>query len=73
MLCCKKHLYYKLNWNYWLEMASLAQQPDLLGIHIIGIVSAAPTKLRPPDLALGLPCPACREGSREMSDEPGWL
>lgn len=45
MLCCKNHLYYKFNWNYWLEMASLEQRPDLLGIHIIGFVSAAPTKL----------------------------
>lgn len=46
MLCCKKHLYYKLNWNYWLEMGGLAQRPDLLGIHINGIISAGPTMLR---------------------------
>lgn len=55
----KKHLYYKLNWNYWLELGSLAQITDLLGIHINGIISAAPTRLR----ALGLPC---REGSRDV-------
>lgn len=55
MLCCKKHLYYKLNWNCWLEMGSLAQRADLLGIHINGIISAAPTRLR---LASGaaMPC-----------------
>lgn len=40
----KKRLCLKLNWNYWLEMGSLAKRPDLLGIHINGIISAAPHK-----------------------------
>lgn len=59
--CCaaKKHLCYKLNWNDWLEMGSLAQRPDLLGIRIDGVISAAPTRLRlasRPGFGAAMPC-----------------
>lgn len=56
LLCCKKHLYSKLNRNYRLEMGNLAQ---LLGIHINRVISAALTRLRlasRPGFGAALPC-----------------